>query len=159
MPKYFILSYYYHICLPQLNWNSSARCKHTPGRRGIVCAQAKPNWVAVGPVSTPLLRIFGLNTAGGSLARFNQKRPTTTVSPIINPTSNSNPSTRGRLKKQARSRIVGSSTKGKTVCGKRIGDDYLELLGKCRLVSKDDGSSSYSMVEDVYQPCQSQQVA
>ena len=79
--KYFILFYYYHICLPQLIWNSSACHKHAPGRRGIVYAQAGPNWVAVGPVSTPLLRIFGSNTTGGNLACFNQKRPTTKSKP------------------------------------------------------------------------------
>ena len=77
MLKYFILSYYYHICLPQSIWNSSARRKRALGRRGIVCAQARPNWVAVGPISTPLLRILGPSTAGGSPAQFNHKRPTT----------------------------------------------------------------------------------
>ena len=44
----------------------------------------------------------------------------------------------------------------KIVCGKRGGEDHLELRGKRRLVSKDDGSSSFSMVEVVYQPRQSQ---
>ena len=44
----------------------------------------------------------------------------------------------------------------KIVGGKRRGEDHLELPGKCRLVSKDDGSSSISMVEVVYQPRQSQ---
>ena len=77
MWKYFILFYYYHICLPQLIWNSFARRKHAPSRRGIACAQAGPNWVAVGPVSTPLFRILGTSTVGGSPARFDQKRPTT----------------------------------------------------------------------------------
>ena len=43
----------------------------------------------------------------------------------------------------------------KLVCGKRGGEDHLELLGKSRLVSKDDGSSSFSMVEAVCQPHQS----
>ena len=74
MSKYFILSYYYHICPPQLIWNSSACRKHVLGRRGIVCAQAEPNWVAIGPVSTPLLVIFGSSIAGGSPARFNQNK-------------------------------------------------------------------------------------
>lgn len=73
-----------------------------------------------------------------------------TVSPAINPTSNSNPSTRGRLKKQARSRTVGSSTKGKTICGKGSGDDHLALPCKCRLVSKDYENYSFSMVKVVY---------
>ena len=77
MSKYFILSCYYHICLPQPIWNSSARRKCALGRWGIVCAQAGSNWVAVGPVSNPLFRILGSNTTGGSLAHFNQKRPTT----------------------------------------------------------------------------------
>ena len=75
--KYFILSCYYHICLPQPIWNSSAHCKCALSRRGIVCTQARPNWVAAGPVSTPILKILGPNTAGGSLAHFNQKRPIT----------------------------------------------------------------------------------
>ena len=73
--KVFSFILYYHIYLPRLIWNSSAHRKRAPGRRGIVCAQGRPNWVAVGPVSTPLLRIFGPNTAGGSPARFNQKGP------------------------------------------------------------------------------------
>ena len=78
MPKYFIL-FYYHIYLPQLIWNSSACHKCAPGRQGIVCTQAGPNWVTVGPVSTPLLRILGPNTIGGSPAWFKQKRPTTHI--------------------------------------------------------------------------------
>ena len=73
IPKYFIL-FYYHICLPQLIWNSFACCKCAPGKRGIVCAQAGPNWVAVEPVSTLLLRILGSNTTGGSPAWFNPKK-------------------------------------------------------------------------------------
>ena len=40
--------------------------------------------------------------------------------------------------------------------GKRRGEDHLELPGKRRLVSKDDGSSSFSMVEAVSQPRQLQ---
>ena len=75
--KYFILSCYYHICLSQPIWNSSACHKCASSRWGIVCTQVGPNWVAAGPVSTPILRILGPNTAGGSLADFNQKRPIT----------------------------------------------------------------------------------
>ena len=71
--KYFIL-FYYHICLPQLIWNSFACCKCASDRQGIVCAQARPNWVAVGPVSTSLLTILGPNTTGVSPAWFNQKK-------------------------------------------------------------------------------------
>ena len=52
----------------------SARRKRTPGRRDIVCAQAGPNLVAVGPVLTPLLKILGPNTAGGNSAHFNHKK-------------------------------------------------------------------------------------
>ena len=48
--------------------------KRAPGKRGIVCAQVRPNWVAIRPVSTPLLRILGPNTAGGSPAHFNYKK-------------------------------------------------------------------------------------
>ena len=50
------------------------RRKRAPGKRGIVCAQAGPNWVAVGLLSTPLLKILGPNTAGGSPAHFNHKK-------------------------------------------------------------------------------------
>ena len=75
--KYFILSCYYHICLSQPIWNSSARHKCASSRWGIVCTQVGPNWVAAGPVSTPILRILGPNTARGSPAHFNQKWPTT----------------------------------------------------------------------------------
>ena len=49
----------------------SACCKHAPGRRGIVCAQAGPIWVLVGLVSTSLLRTLGASTAGGSPAQYN----------------------------------------------------------------------------------------
>ena len=77
--KYFILSCYYHIYLPQPIWNNSARRKCALSRRDIVCTQAGPNWVAVGPVSTPILKILRPNTAGGSPTHFNQKRPTTTI--------------------------------------------------------------------------------
>ena len=45
------------------------------GKRGIVCAQARPKWVAVGPVPTPLLKTFGLNTVGGSSAQHCKKGP------------------------------------------------------------------------------------
>ena len=44
----------------------------------------------------------------------------------------------------------------KIVGGKRRGEDHLELPGKRKLVSKDDGSSSFSTVEAVSQPRQSQ---
>ena len=77
MSRYFILSYYHHICLPKFIWNSPTHHKHAPGKRGIICAQAEPNWVVVRLVSTPLLRIFGPSTVGGSPTWFNQKRPIT----------------------------------------------------------------------------------
>ena len=49
---------------------------HTPGKRGIVCAQASSSWAAAGLVLTPLLRILGPITAKGSPAqRTIQKRP------------------------------------------------------------------------------------
>ena len=44
----------------------------------------------------------------------------------------------------------------KIIGGKRCGEDHLELPGKRRLVAKDDGSSSFSMVEAVSQPRQLQ---
>ena len=52
--------------------------------------------------------------------------------------------------------VRGGSTNSKPVYGKRSGDDHLELLGKRRVVSKDDENFSYSMVEAVVQPHQSQ---
>ena len=42
-----------------------------PGTRGIVCAQARPKWVVVGLVPTPLLRTFGPRTAGCNPAQPN----------------------------------------------------------------------------------------
>ena len=43
------------------------------GKRGIVCAQVGPKWVTIGLVSTPLLRTFEPNTAGGSPAQHCKK--------------------------------------------------------------------------------------
>ena len=51
--------------------------------------------------------------------------------------------------------MVKKNGETKSVCGKRGGEDHLELPGKSRLVSKDDGSSSFSMVEAMRQPRQS----
>ena len=45
------------------------------GEQGIVCAQAKPKWVTIGPVPTPLLRTFWPNTARGSPAQHCKKGP------------------------------------------------------------------------------------
>ena len=60
-----------------------------------------------------------------------------------------------------RGKKISSTCKGgeknkakKIICGKRVGGDHLELPGKRRLVSKDDGNSSFSMVEVVCQPHQ-----
>ena len=63
--------------------------------------------------------------------------------------------TKGGMKYQACARVVKKNGAAKLVCSKRGGEDHLELPGKCRLVSKDDGSSSFSMVEAVCQPRQS----
>ena len=38
-----------------------------------LCTQAGPNWVAIGPVSTPILRKFRPSTVEGSLAQYNKK--------------------------------------------------------------------------------------
>ena len=77
-------------------------------------------------------------------------------SPKINPTSTTNLSVRRRIKKQNRVGVKGGSTNSKPVCGKRSGDDHLELPGKRKVVSKDDENFSYSMVEAMVQPHQSQ---
>ena len=77
-------------------------------------------------------------------------------SPKINPTSTTNPSVRGRIKKQNRAGVRGGSTNSKPVCGKQSEDDHLELPSKRKVVSKDDENFSYSMVEAVVQPHQSQ---
>ena len=53
-------------------------------------------------------------------------------------------------------RMVKNNKAEKLVCGKRGGEDHLELPSKRRLVSKDDGRSSFSVVEAVCQPRQSQ---
>ena len=42
-------------------------------KRGVVCAQVGPRWVAIGSVPTPLSRTFGPITAGGSLAQHYRK--------------------------------------------------------------------------------------
>ena len=44
---------YYHVCLPSLIQSNSTCQRHVLGKRGIVCAQTGPKWVAVGLVSTP----------------------------------------------------------------------------------------------------------
>ena len=64
--------------------------------------------------------------------------------------------TRGGRKYQVRARVVKNNKTEKLVCGKRGRQDHLELPSKRRLVSKDDGSSSFSMVEAVCHPRQSQ---
>ena len=65
-------------------------------------------------------------------------------------------STRGGRKIQIQARVEKKKIAEKIVGGKRRGEDHLELPGKRRLVSKDDGSSSFSMVEAVSQPRESQ---
>ena len=68
--------FYYYVCLPQLIWNSSACRKHIPGKPGLVYAQAGPNWVAAGPVPTPLPRKLRPSAVGSSPPLLAQ--PTTT---------------------------------------------------------------------------------
>ena len=68
--------YYYYVCLPWLIRSSSACYGHMNevcGKRGIVCAQAGPKWVIVGPVSTLLFKTLVSNTAGGSPAQHCKK--------------------------------------------------------------------------------------
>ena len=67
----------------------------------------------------------------------------------INTTSLKKTYTRGGRKYQACARVVKKNGATKLVCGKRGGEDHLELPGKSKLVSKDHGSSSFSMVEAV----------
>ena len=64
-------------------------------------------------------------------------------SPKINPTSTTNLSVKGRIKKQNRAGVRGGNTNSKPVYGKQSGDDHLELPGKRRVVSKDDENFSY----------------
>ena len=65
-------------------------------------------------------------------------------------------STRGGRKIRIQTRVEKKKIAEKIVGGKRRGEDHLELPGKRRMVSKDDGSSSFSMVEAVSQPRQLQ---
>ena len=68
--------YYYHVCLPWFIWSSSACHGHVNevlGKWGIVCAQAGPKWVTVGPVSTLLLRTLWSSIAVGSPAQHCKK--------------------------------------------------------------------------------------
>ena len=68
--------YYYHVYLPWLIRSSSACHGHMNevlGKRGIICAQAGLKWVAVWPVSTPLLRILGPSIVGGSPTQHYKK--------------------------------------------------------------------------------------
>ena len=74
----------------------------------------------------------------------------------LNTTTSKKNGTRGRRKLLARAKVEKNNKVDKIVCGKKGGEDHLELPGKRRLVSKDDGSSSFSMVEAVCQPRQSQ---
>ena len=75
--------YYYYVCLPWLPWNSSAYRKHIPGRRGIVCAQTNPGWIAAGLVLTPLLSILEPITVEGNPMHNTQKRPLQTIYAIL----------------------------------------------------------------------------
>ena len=68
----FFYYYYYHVCLPwfiQSNSTCHGHMNEVPSKRGIVYAQARPKWVAVWLVSTPLLRTLRPSTAGGSPAQ------------------------------------------------------------------------------------------
>ena len=68
----FFYYYYYHVCLPwfiQSNSTCHGHMNEVPSKRGIVYAQARPKWVAVWLVLTPLLRTLRPSTAGGSPAQ------------------------------------------------------------------------------------------
>ena len=67
-----------------------------------------------------------------------------------------NNGTRGGREIQARARVAKNNEVEKVVYGKRGGEDHPKLPSKHRLVSKDYGSSSFSMVEAMCQPRQSQ---
>ena len=96
----------------------------------------------------------GLVQARGQLQGFGRVH-TQFVQQKINTASPKKTYTRGGRKYQACARMVKKNGATKLVCGaKRGGEDHLELPGKSRLVSKDDGSSSFSMVEAVCQPRQ-----
>ena len=82
--------------------------------------------------------------------------PAQPVQQNFNTTTPKKIGTRGGRKLQVHARVEKKKIAEKIVGGKRRGEDYLELPGKRRLVSKDDGSSSFSMVEAIYQPRQSQ---
>ena len=82
--------------------------------------------------------------------------PAQSVQQNFNTTTSKKIGTRGGRKLQVRARVEKKYNAEKIIGGKRCGEDHLELPGKRRLVSKDDGSSSFSMVEAVCQPRQSQ---
>ena len=78
--------YCYHVCLAWLIQSSSACHGHmneVPGKRGIICAQARPKWVAVGPVSTPLLRTLGSSTAEDSPTQHCKKAHHNCYNPFL----------------------------------------------------------------------------
>ena len=81
--------------------------------------------------------------------------PAQSVQQNFNTTTSKKIGTRGGRKLQVHARVEKKNNAEKIIGGKRYGEDHLELPGKRRLVSKDDGSSSFSMVEAVYQPHQS----
>ena len=82
--------------------------------------------------------------------------PAQLVQQNFNITTSKKIGTRGGRKLQVCARVEKKNNAEKIIGGKRYGEDHLELPGKQRLVSKDDGSSSFSMVEAVNQPRQSQ---
>ena len=102
----------------------------------------------------------GTREIGPELAREKLKgsvgAPAQPVQQNFNTATPKKISTRGGRKLQIQARVEKKNIAEKIVGGKRCGEDHLELPGKHRLVSKDDGSSSFSMVEVVYQPRQSQ---
>ena len=78
--------YCYHVCLAWLIRSSSACHGHmneVPGKRGIIYAQARPKWVTVGPVSTPLLRTLGSSTAEDSPTQHCKKAHHNCYNPFL----------------------------------------------------------------------------
>ena len=75
--------FYYYVCLSWLPWNSFACRKHIPGRRGIVCAQTSPGWVAGGLVSTPLPSILWPITVESSPTHNIQKNVPTLLKSFV----------------------------------------------------------------------------
>ena len=88
-------------------------------------------------ITCKLVEVFTMGIPHGNSCSSSQRKPR-------------NPK-RTRMK-QARKKATGSKTQSAQIGGKRVGLNHHELPLKRSLVSKDDGSSSISMVEVEHQP-------